>query len=445
MSNDNLSSSVPVADTGLASAELAVGDGSTLGSNGAGGGPDAGTPENRWARAGREIISSSALLTVLSVVLALVIGGILIAATNTDVQTAAGYFFGRPSDTFSAIWDAVYGAYSSLFRGGIYDFTADGFASGITPIFNSVNYAIPLIAAGLALAVGFRAGVFNIGGQGQILIAGAAAGFIGFSWDLPYGIHMIVAIVAALIGGAIWAGIVGVLKARTGAHEVIVTIMLNYVAYYLIDYLLHTPVLRAPGSNNPQSPAEKPTAIFFNLIGPQYKFNFGFILVIAATIFCWWLLSRSSLGFKLRAVGENPRAARVAGINVNRMFIYAMVISGVLLGVAGAYQVLGQTTTGFGSDFDAGIGVSAITVALLGRSRPWGVFAAGIVFGILQAGGSIMQASQGVDVDIVQVIQSVIVLFIAAPPLVRAIFRLPAPRARRAKKPTAVTTLAGAK
>jgi general nucleoside transport system permease protein len=443
-SDEQIPSPVPVADTGIESGGLA---------------PDQ-IPESerespsekassRLSEITREISNSSAVLTVLAVVIALVIGGILIAVTDPTVQTTSGYFFSRPSDMLSAVWRAVSGAYAALFRGGVYDYTSTSFASGVSSIFNSLNYATPLIAAGLGVAVGFRSGVFNIGGQGQILIAGAFAGLVGFAWHLPAGIHMIVAVLAALIGGAIWAGIVGVLKARTGAHEVIVTIMLNYVAFYLVSYFLHTPLLQAPGSNNPQSPAEDPSAIFFNLIGPQYKFNFGFVLVLIATIYCWWLLSRSSLGFKLRAVGENPRAARVAGINVNRIFVYALVISGILLGLAGAYQVLGQTTTGFGNDFDAGIGVSAITVALLGRSRPWGVFAAGIVFGILQAGGSIMQAAQNVDVDIVQVIQSVIVLFIAAPPLVRAIFRLPSPTSRprtsAAGKKTSAKKLAGAK
>jgi simple sugar transport system permease protein len=180
--------------------------------------------------------------------------------------------------------------------------------------------------------------------------------------------------------------------------------------------------------------------VFFPLLGPDYRLNFGFVLVVIATLFCAWLLSRSSLGFKMRAMGENPRAARVAGIEVNRVLIAAMAISGLLVGFAGVYQVLGQTTTGFGADIDAGIGFNAITVTLLGRSRPWGVFWAGILFGIFQSGGYIMQAAQGVDVDIVQILQSVIVLFIAAPPLVRAIFRLPdpaRPKRRRARKAVA--------
>jgi len=231
-----------------------------------------------------------------------------------------------------------------------------------------------------------------------------------------------------MAGAALWSGIAGLLRARTGAHEVITTIMLNYVAFYFISYLLRSPgLLQAPGSNNPKSPAMKPTAIFPALLGPRYDLTIGFLLVIAATIFTWWLLNRSNLGFQFRALGENPHAARVAGINVKNMYVYVMLISGALVGLAGANQVQGVITTGFTSGIDAGIGFDAITVALLGRSRPWGVFAAGILFGAFKAGGFSMQAAEGIPIDIVLVVQSLIVLFIAAPPLVRAVFRLPKP------------------
>ncbi len=222
------------------------------------------------------------------------------------------------------------------------------------------------------------------------------------------------------------------LKARTGAHEVIVTIMLNYVAFYLISFLLRTPgALQAPGSNNPKSPPPNDTAIYptlSDLLGSgNFRLHFGFILVILATIWVWYLLNRSSLGFRFRAVGENPNAARVAGINVKLVYVVAMLFSGGLVGLAGASQVLGTTTTGFSAGIDAGIGFDAITVALLGRSRPWGVFFSGILFGALKAGGYTMQASQGIPIDIILVVQSVIVLLIAAPPLVRGIFHLPSP------------------
>jgi simple sugar transport system permease protein len=382
----------------------------------------------------RDLLGGNVIVTILAVVIAFVVGGILIVATDPNVQGPAAYFFGRPSDTLTAIWHSVSNAYADLFRGGVYDFTSSSFSEGIGSFLSSLGYATPLIVAGLGIAVGFRSGVFNIGGQGQVLAGAAAAGYVGFAWDLPVGIHIVAAVLAGILAGAVTGGIVGLLKARTGANEVIVTIMLNYIVFYLLDFLLHTSILRAPGSQNPQSPAEKDSAVYPGLFGPSYSVNIGFLLTIVATVFCWWLLSRSSLGFKLRAVGENPRAARVAGIRINRMYVYVMVISGVLVGLAGVYQVLGQTTTGFGTDIDAGIGFNAITVTLLGRSRPWGVFAAGILFGVLQAGSYTMQAADNVNVNIVQIIQSVIVLFLAAPPLVRAIFRLPDPSAPPKRK-----------
>lgn len=376
----------------------------------------------------RDILGGSAMISVLAVILALLVGAILIAFTDKDVQAASGYFFSRPGDTFKAIWDAASGAYSALFQGSIYNFKRPGFAAGIRPLTETLTFATPLIAAGLGVAVAFRVGLFNIGGRGQMLVAAGAAGYVGFAWDLPFPIHLIAAVVAGMVAGAIWGGLVGLLKATTGAHEVIVTIMLNYIGFYLIGYMLRTQgLLQAPGSTNPKSAPMLPTAVFPDLFGSQYNLHWGFVLVIVATAYVWYLINRSSMGFQFRAVGENPHAARVAGINVKKIYVYAMLISGALVGLAGVNQVLGTVTTGFSSGIDAGIGFDAITVALLGRSRPIGVFFAGILFGALKAGGYSMQAAQGIPIDIVLVVQSLIVLFIAAPPLVRAIFRLPIP------------------
>ena len=383
---------------------------------------------SRWSGVIRDIMSGSAVMSVLAVVLALVAGGILIALTDTRVQVASGYFFSRPLDTLGAIWDAASGAYVSLFQGSIYNFRRPGFINGIKPLTETLAFATPLIVAGLGVALGFRAGLFNIGGRGQMLFGAAAAGWVAFSFDLPFGIHLVIALIVGTAAGALWAGLAGLLKARTGAHEVITTIMLNYIAYYFVYWMLSTPgLLQAPGSNNPKTPAMKPTAILPDILGPQFNLHLGFILVIGATFFVWWLLNRSNLGFQFRAVGLNPQAARVAGMNVDRIYIYVMLFSGALVGLAGVFQVLGTVTTGFSAGIDAGIGFDAITVALLGRSKPWGVFAAGILFGAFKAGGFTMQASQGIPIDIVLVVQSMIVLFIAAPPLVRAIFRLPSP------------------
>ncbi len=401
--------------------------------------PNEVAPPSRSQQVLRDILGGSAMISVLAVVLALLAGGILIALTDKDVQTASGYFFSRPGDTFGAIWSAISGAYIALFQGSIYNFRVDGFIAGIRPFTETLKFATPLIAAGLGVALAFRVGLFNIGGRGQMLVAAGAAGYVGFAWPLPYGIHVIVAVLAGVIAGAIWGGIVGLLKARTGAHEVIVTIMLNYVAFYLISYLLTQQwALQAPGSTNPKSAAMLPTAVFPKILGDQFNLHFGFILAIAATVYVWYLINRSSLGFRFRAVGENPNAARVAGINVKNVYVWAMLISGGLVGLAGVSQVLGTVTTGFTAGIDAGIGFDAITVALLGRSKPVGVFVAGVLFGALKAGGYSMQAAQGVPIDIVLVVQSLIVLFIAAPPLVRTIFRLPVPGTAPKRTGTAV-------
>lgn len=394
-------------------------------------------PPSRWRSAANEMLGGSVMISFLSIVLALVAGAILIAITDEHVQAAAAYFFSRPDDMLGAIWESVSGAYVSLFQGSVYNFKKPDFLNGVKPLTQTLNFATPLIVAGLGIGLGFRAGLFNIGGRGQMLIAIAISGWIGFALDLPAGIHLIVAVIGGLVGGAIWGGMVGVLKAKTGAHEVIVTIMLNYVAFYLISYLLRTPgALQAPGSNNPKSPPMKDTAIFPPILGDRYNLNIGFIIAIIATVVVWWILARSSLGFKFRAVGENPNAARVAGINVGNIYTWAMVISGALVGLAGVSQILGTVTRGFSSGIDAGIGFDAITVALLGRSKPWGIFWAAILFGAFKAGGYTMQAAQGIPIDIVLVVQSMIVLFIAAPPLVRAVFNLPTPGILRRKSLT---------
>lgn len=402
-----------------------------------------GSVESGASRVLRETLSGTALMSVLAVLLSLIAGGVLIAATDKEVQAASGYFFARPSDTFQAIWQSVSGAYSSLFQGSVYNFRREGFANGIKPLTDTLAFATPLIAGGLGVALAFRVGLFNIGGRGQMLIAAACAGWVGFSLDLPWGVHLVVTLAAGIFGGALWGGLVGVLKARTGAHEVILTIMLNYVAFYFVSYLLRTPgALQAPGSNNPKSPEMKETAVFPHLFGSGYSLTLGFIFAVLATVFVWWFFSRSRVGFTFRAVGENPHAARVAGIDVKSSYVSAMLLSGALLGLAGSAQVMGTVTTGFTSGIDAGIGFDAITVALLGRSRPWGVFFAGILFGAFKAGGYSMQAAEGVPIDVVLVVQSLIVLFIAAPPLVRAIFRLPTPVAtpkRRQRRTTEVS------
>ncbi len=398
--------------------------------------PTAVQEDQRARRLLAEIVGGSGAVSVLAVLLALLGGAILIAVTDSATQNAASYFFGRPGDTIAAAWHAVADAYGALLRGAVYDPNQSSFALAIRPLTETLNFATPLIVAGLGVAITFRVGLFNIGGRGQILIAAAAAGWIGATLDLPWGLHLVVAVAAGVAGGAAWAGIAGVLKARTGAHEVIVTIMLNYVAFYLVSWMLRTPgLLQAPGSGNPKSGPMREAAVLPRLFGDGFNLHLGFVLVLGATVLLWWVLNRSALGFRFRAVGENPRAARAAGISVPRVTIQAMLIAGGLMGLAGAIQVLGTVPTGFTAGIDAGIGFEAITVALLGRSRPSGVLAAGVLFGAFKAGGFSMQAAEGIPVELILVIQSLAVLFIAAPPLVRSIFRLPDPGALASVRP----------
>ena len=380
--------------------------------------------EEAWGRQFvRELTGGTALLTVLSVLLALLLGAVLIAVSDPRVQDAGAYFFSRPGDTFSAAWESVSNAYSAMFRGSIIDFTEYSIGRALRPLGETLTNATPLIAAGLSVALAFRTGLFNIGAEGQIIVGAILAAYVGFTWDLPIAVHLLLGVLAGMLGGAIWGGIAGFVKAKTGAHEVITTIMLNYVARFLILYLLTTSLFQRPGASNPISPPIVESAQLPRLLGASSRLHLGFILVLLAAVFVWWLLSRSTVGFQFRAVGANPHAARTAGMSVERSYTNVMLIAGALAGLAGVAQVLGTErvlTTGISSGF----GFDAITVALLGRASPWGTVAAGTLFGALRAGGVTMQAGTGTPIDIVLVVQSLVVLFIAAPPLVRSVFRI---------------------
>jgi simple sugar transport system permease protein len=382
----------------------------------------------------RDLATGSAMVTVLSVVLALLVGALLIIVSDPRVQDAASYFFSRPGDTFSAAWQSASSAYAALFQGSLINFQEYSIGRALRPFAETLTYATPLIAAGLAVALPFRAGLFNIGAEGQIVLGAIFAGYVGFAIDLPIVVHVAVAIAAGLIGGAIWAGIAGVLKAKTGAHEVIVTIMLNNVARFLIVYLLATSAFQRPGRADPISPFVHESAELPRFFGGT-RLHAGFLLAILAAVFVWWLLERSTLGFRLRAVGHNPNAATTAGMSVTGTYTAVFLIAGALAGLAGASLALG-TERHLTPGISGGLGFDAITVALLGRSNPWGTIAAGILFGALRAGGVTMQARTGTPIDIVLVVQALIVLFIAAPPLVRAIFRI------RVRAPEPVTTAA---
>ncbi|BDS48651.1 MULTISPECIES: ABC transporter permease [Rhodoluna] len=381
----------------------------------------------------KQIFNPSALVTVLAVLASFLIGGLLIAFANEDVQATSGYLFARPTDFLSAVWNAVFGAYDALFRGSIFNYKAMDSVGMIKPLTETLTYATPITLAGLGMAVAFRSGLFNIGGTGQIIFGAMGAAWVGFSLELPAIIHLPVAVIAGILASALFGGFVGFLKAATGANEVIVTIMMNYIASLLLFWILTTPLFQAPNATNPISPEIAASAKYWRFMGDDYRINAAFFVMLAMVATVWWLLNRSSIGFQFRALGHNPNAAKTAGINIGVTYVLVMAVSGALAGLAGTAQVLGAEKY-LTPSVAASFGFDAITVALLGRSKPLGVLAAGVLFGALRAGAVIMQANQKVPIDIVLIVQSLVVLFIAAPPLVRFMFRVPDLAKKQAEK-----------
>ncbi len=378
----------------------------------------------------REITQSSWLVVALAIGASLLVSSLLVIAVDPAVSAAGGHFFARPSDWFSAAGHIIGATFTAMFQGAVFNPGAATWAEKLQPITLTLTVATPLIFAGLGLGIGFRAGLFNIGAQGQMIIGAMLGGYIGFAYHLPVGLHLLLAVLGAVIGGALWGFIPGILKAKTGAHEVITTIMLNYVAINLIRYALRQPAFLRPGESNPRSPIVDQNAQYPLLFGWVHDVNIrlhlGFVLALLAAWGVWWLMERSTWGFQFRSVGANPHAARTAGMSIGRSYILVLMIAGALAGLAGSAQVLG-TEKALTEGIAASYGFDAITVALLGRSRPLGTVMAAILFGALRAAGPTLQVQAGLPNDIVLVIQSLIVLFIAAPPLVRFLFRLPQP------------------
>jgi simple sugar transport system permease protein len=272
----------------------------------------------------------TALVTVLSFVTALVISAILIAISDQQTRSSLKYFGHYPGDTFRFAWSAIWHTYQALFYGAIFNPHTAGngtLAGYLGPISETLTDATPLIAGGLAVGLAFRAGLFNIGGQGQIILGAIFAGFVGFHWHMPVVIHLIVAILAGVLGGALWGGLSGFLKAKTGAHEVITTIMLNYVAVNLLGYLLSVKGFQAPPYGQAISNPVDHNATLPLLLGGSLRVHLGLILSLAAAAFVWWLLKYSRLGFRLRAVGANPFAAKTAGMHVENSYVVVMLLS----------------------------------------------------------------------------------------------------------------------
>lgn len=302
---------------------------------------------------------------------------------------------------------------------------AKGSVGSVEALSETMVAATPLIIAALGFVFGARAGLFNVGIEGQILfggLCGAAAGFL--LHGLPVAVHLPLSLLVAFAGGALWASLAGVLKVTTGAHEVITTIMMNFIALRLIDFLLRNPPIQSPGRTDPVSRNVLDSAMlprFMAWLDPGLRVDLGFILALVLAGFAAWLLYRSVLGFEIRVTGFNQKAATVAGIGSKRTIIVAMMLSGGIAGLAGASLtngVLGRVSP----DFTAGLGFEAIAVALLGRSHPSGVVASGLLFGALEAGGRRMQVDAGVSIDLIGIVQAIVLLFIAAPILIRRIY-----------------------
>jgi simple sugar transport system permease protein len=381
--------------------------------------------------------ANTVVVTLLSIVLAMLIGAVLIVMSDSDVLDTFAYFTARPSDALTASWEVVSTAYADLFKGSVFDpeaitALADGtgtWTQVFTPISETLTYAAPLVFTGLSVALAFRGGLFNIGGQGQAVIGTVTAAIAGFALPLPIIIHVLVALVAGLLGGALWGFIPGILKARTGAHEVITTIMLNYTAGLFLTWLILQEGIQDPDRSDAISKAVDTSARLASF-GGALRVNLGIVLAVVVTAAIAWLLNRSAFGFELRAVGANPAAAKTAGISVAKTYTLLMVVAGGLAGLGGATQVLGTAQT-LTPQVTGNIGFDGLLVALLGRNRPWGTLLAAILFGALRAGGNRMQSFSGISLELVTVLQALIVIFIAAPALVKTIFHLRAARSAR--------------
>lgn len=363
----------------------------------------------RRAAPGRVEFEDLVVVPVFAVIVALILGAVAMLATNVDLAT-----IGR--------------SYIALVVGSV---------GSVNAISETLTAATPLVLAGLGMAVGFRAGLFNIGAEGQLLIGGMAAVIVGFSFaGMPAYVHLPLALIAGAVAGGLYAGIAGWLRAATGAHEVISTIMLNLMSYRLVDYILRLPVVQREGRADPISRSVLDSADLPRLlewIDPNLRLHSGFFVMLVAVFLVYWLLFRTTFGFEFRASGANAEAARYAGMRSGLIIVIVMAFAGAMAGLAGANQtlgVLGRATPGF----SAGIGFDAIAIALLGRSHPIGVLMAGLLFGALEAGGRQMQVDAGVSIDLIAIIQALIIVFIAAPLLVRKIFPWGFRKETRARK-----------
>ena len=318
------------------------------------------------------------LVPALAVLAGLFVAGILIAFSGVS-----------PLEAYAALFEGAFGsAYSTA---------------------TSLNRATPLILAGLGVTFAFRAGIWNIGAEGQIYIGGLAATLVGLYLGSPAFIHLPLALIAGFLAGALWGGIAGYLRAKHGINEIIVTIMLNYVAIYMVGALVRGPIQEPPGFY-PHTPLVDSTA-YLPIILPNTRLHAGLIVALISAAVLFVLLWRSPIGYEIRAVGLNVKASRFAGMKVIWVQILSMLVSGGLAGLAGTSEILGAQYR-LREFFLPNYGYDAIAVALLGQLDPIGVVIAGILFGALRAGAGTMQRMVNLPSSLVFVVQGTVVFFV---------------------------------
>lgn len=367
-------------------------------------------------------LKKNALLPFLSFIFAFFIGGIIIVFSDPVIMSQLS----SPGKFLTSAAARIGNSYLAIFQGSIYDVNLareSGFFRGFYPLSETLVTAIPLLFAGLAVALAFRSGLFNIGAQGQFIFGAIGASYVGFAYEFPPLIHVPLVLIAGIVLGGLFGGFVGLLKAKTGAHEVIVTIMLNYIASLFILWLLKTQAFLREERQDPIAPEVNSSAQLPKLLGEDLRIHLGIFIALGVTWFVWWLLTRSTLGFKFRAVGANSNAARTAGISVPFVTTATMFISGGLAGLGGAVHLIG-TEYALTAGIAGSIGFDAITVALLGQATPLGTLLGALLFGALQTGSRTLLSNTGTPSEIVQVMQALIVLFIATPMLLKKVFRL---------------------
>ncbi len=334
---------------------------------------------------------SNALVPVLSVVAAVLVASVILIVTGANPV----------------------GVITSLIEGAF--LKPNAFA-------NTLVTMTPYIMLGLGVSVAFGGGLFNIGAEGQFYLGAVAGTLIGYAVPgLPAFIHVPLTMFAGALMGALWAGIAGALKAWRGAHEVITTIMLNYVAFALTDYLINNP-MRGKGSA-PRTPDLLDTAILPKLFGEATPVHLGLVIALLLVVGYWFLTSKTPLGFAIRTVGSNPDAARYAGIDVKFTMLRTMLISGGLCGIAGAIEVQGVYHY-MPAVFTVGYGFDSIAIALLGQGGPVGIVLASLLFGAFGSGSGNIQFATGVNPGIIDVLKAFILIFVGAPAIIRGLLRM---------------------